>query len=406
VKPAFSLIFAVAGVLSTLALTGCKSDQEQSSPKDLTSPGPSHVVEKTTPHENQTTPPANTTIDNEVVATVRGDAITLKDLEPVLMEAYGLDVLLKIVELNLVRQEAARLHVVITPQDIANEKTLTMIQLKRAARQVNEAGGSTTQPDVDISPEEAEQLLQQVMAQGHLSRPEFDILMEINAHLRAISAPQVDKSLTEDAIHNQFNVMYGEKIRVKYIDCSDMAEAAQVSRDLAAGKNFDDLMRIPLKTGAAVPRGGDLPPFTINDNRLPPEFRQVAFQLKTGEVSDAISINGHFYIVKLIERISPEHAKYEDYRDSVRRELRDQAILAAMSAMRQNLGKMALDSLNIKDPILRRQWDQRMADKTGEIHDDQEIRRQLDAQHAPPTRPAATAPADMAAPATKPATAP
>ncbi len=392
----FSPNFALTIAFAALTLAGCKSDQGPIAPQSVTpSPQP---ASKTIEHQQ----PANT-IDNEVVATVRGDKITLKDLQPVLMDSYGLKVLLELVQLNVVKQEAAKLQIVITPKDIDAEHGLTMIQLKRAVQEINQTGAPSTQPDDGITPAEAQQLLQQVLDKNKLSEPEFDILMEINAYLRAIAAPQVDAKITEDAIRNQFNLMYGEKVRVQYIECGDMAEAAKVHTDWEAGKPFEELsvMRTP---NGPVRRGDLLPPFNVNNNSIPEEFRHVAFLLKLNAISDIVEVKGHFCIIKLLERIPPEHAKYEDYHDSVRDTLREQAIQAAMGAERQKLGEISLGDLTIQDPVLRKQWDALNATHNGEIHDQQEIRRQLDALHAPPTRPT-TAPAE-AAPATKPATMP
>jgi len=214
--------------------------------------------------------------------------------------------------------------------------------------------------------------------------------------------------MTEQAVRNQFNVTYGEKVLVHYIVCGNMEEVAQVRRELAAGKSFEDVARARSRDRASAATGGELPPFTLQDNRFPPEFRQVAFLLKKGQVSDPVQIKQYIYIVKLVDRIPPEHAKFEDYRDAVRRDLYQQSVQAAMAVMRQRLGQMALESLSIKDPVLREQWEERVARKDGQIRDMQEIRHHLDREHAPPTTlPAFEAPGGPAAPpATQPATAP
>ena len=325
--------------------------------------------------------------DDEVIATVRGDKITRKDLEPVLEEGYGLNVLLTLVQLDLVEQEAAKQGVGVTPADVVGERAVTMKNLARSIEEMDSGGQPTTEPSDNLSSDQQEQLLDQVLQQQHVSRAEFNVILQINAYLRKLAEPTVNARLTDDAVRQQFNVMYGEKVIVHYILCNNMSEAAEVRRDLAGGKSFEDVARARSLDRRTAYTGGELPPFTLQDNRFPPEFKQVAFGLKKGEVSDPVQIERFIYIVKLIDRIPPAHARFEDYRDSVKDELRESAVQAAMTAMRNRLGKMALDSLSIQDPILARQWADKINQKTGQIKDAKQLREELDRQHAPATVP-------------------
>jgi foldase protein PrsA len=350
----------------------------------------------------QTTAP---NFDDEVVATVRGDRITRKDLEPVLEEGYGLNVLLTLVQLDLVEQEAAKQAVVVTPADVASERTITMNNLVRATEEMDSAGQPTTEPTDNLSSDQQNQLLDQLLQQQHVSRAEFNVILEVNAYLRKLAEPTVNAKLTDDAVRQQFNVMYGEKVVVHYIVCNNMAEAGEVRRDLAAGKSFEDIARARSLDRRTAYTGGELPAFTLQDNRFPPEFKQVAFGLKKGEVSDPVQIARFIYIIKLVDRIPPAHARFEDYRDSVRKELYESTVQAAMKVMRDNLGRMALDSLSIRDPILAKQWADKMNKTNGQVKDSEQLRRELDSQHAPATIPSGPA-LEQSAPNTSPSPAP
>ena len=162
-----------------------------------------------------------------------------------------------------------------------------------------------------------------------------------------------------------------------------MNEAADVRRDLASGKSFEDVARARSRDRASGMNGGELPPFTLQDNRFPPEFKQLVFLLQKGQISDPLQIGQFIYIAKLVDRIPPEHARFEDYKDAVRQDLYDQAVAAAMTALRQRLATMALQEMQIEDPVLSKQWEERVARKDGQIKDLQEIRRQMDQQHLP-----------------------
>jgi hypothetical protein len=181
-----------------------------------------------------------------------------------------------------------------------------------------------------------------------------------------------------------------------------MNDVADVRRDLAAGKSFEDVARARSQDQRTAPSGGELPPFTLQDNSIPDVFRQTAFFLKKGQVSDPLQLNGFIYIIKLVDRVAPAHAKYEDYKDAVRQDLYEKTVQAAMAVMRQKLWKMAQDNMEIKDPELRRQWEALLARRNGNVRDMQEIRRQMDREHAA----AATQPAPATPPTTQPATEP
>ena len=376
-----------------LALQGCQSDSS--------SPAPAAPVAA----------PANPISESDTVATVRGDVITRRDLEPVLIEGYGLDVLLRLVQLDLVEQEAANLHISVTPDDVANERSLTISDLKRATEELSGNGQPTSQPDEEFTPDQENQLLNQLLEQQHVSKPEFDLIMRTNAYLRKIAEPLVESKLTEDAIRKQFNMMYGEKVLVRCIVCDDLNGATQVRRDLAAGKSFEEVARLRSVDPQMAVTGGELPPFTYQDSNYPPEIRQVAFDLKKGEVSDAVQLGQHIYILKLIDRIPPAYAKFEDYHDAVKKVLIEANIKQVMKTLRDRLAQMALDSLHIRDPILQQQWQDKIQRKNGEIHDADQIRQELDKQHERSAIPGSqgsdqTLPAQAAPPATMPDTAP
>lgn len=386
--------FVTALLLTPLLLQGCRSE-----------PAPDSA-DKAAISSLPAPPTVGSDPNNEVIATVRGDVITRKDLDPLLMEAYGLPVLLTLVQLDLVEQEAAKQHLIVTPQDVAEERVITLDNLERATQQMESNGLPTTQPET-LSDVQKEQLLSQLLQQQHVSKPEFNVILQVNAYLRKIAGPTVNKNLTDDAIHRQFNAMYGEKVVVHYIVCNNMTEVAEIRGALAKGQSFEEVARLRSRDRQTAATGGELPPFTLADNRFPEEFKQLVFNLKVGEVSDPVQIGKFIYIAKLIDRIPPAQARFEDYRDSVKKDLYDNTVQAAMKAMRDQLARMALDSLRIHDPVLQQQWLDRINNKSGQIQDQDQIRQELDKEHAPAgTQPLAAPQIAAEPPATRPATAP
>lgn len=366
-------------LLPVLLLCGCKTSEPASN-----QPSYSPAIQQAPAPQDQ------------VLATIDGESVMLSQLEPVLVQAYGLNILLDFVQRDLAQQKASELNISLTPQDISDERALTLLMLKREAHGLRE-GGPTTQPDNDeLTPAEASQLLEQMLDQAHMTRTEFDLIMQINAYLRKIVAPRVQEQMTDDAVRRQFNALYGEKVLIHYIVVKTMNDVADVRRDLAAGKSFEDVARARSQDQRTAPSGGELPPFTLQDNSIPDVFRQTAFFLKKGQVSDPLQLNGLIYIIKLVDRIPPAHAKFEDYREAVRQDLYDKMVQAAMAVMRQELWKTAQDDMDIKDPELRRQWEALLARRNGSVRDMQDIRREMDRQHAAattqPLTPATTQP--------------
>ncbi len=373
-------------ILGGLLLQGCRSE----------APSPAQQAGEGLPPNTNLPPPPLTpggssfsggtsaSPDNDIIATVRGDVITRRDLEPVLIEAYGLNVLLTLVQLDLVEQEAARQHIVVTPQDVNNERSITLDNLERATQQMESNGEPTTQPDT-LTAQQKEQLLGQLLEQQHVSKAEFNLILQVNAYLRKIAEPKVNANITEDAVRKQFNALYGERVVVHYIVCNSMSEVAEVRAMLAKGQSFEEVARLRSRDRRTAATGGELPPFTLADNRFPDAFKQVVFNLKVGEVSDPVEIGKFIYIAKLIDRIPPAQARFEDYRVAVRKDLYDNTVQAAMKAMRDELARMALSSLHIKDPVLAQQWADKINNRSGQIEDQNQIRSELDREHAPPT---------------------
>jgi parvulin-like peptidyl-prolyl isomerase len=410
--------FVAANLVALLVLAGCGS-QKPATPETVATANlpPVPKVNQTKENPGMGNPSAQAVHDYEddVIATVQGDKITRRDLDPVLIEGYGLNVLLTLVQLDLAEQEAARQGLTVTPADVTNERIITMQNLRTATEQVDAMGQPTTEPET-ISASQEEQLLDQILQQQHVSRAEFNKILQINANLRKIAEPKVQASLTEDKVRAKFDATYGEKAVVHYIQCRDMNEVTEVRRELAAGKTFEDVAKARSLDRLTAPAGGALPPFSRQDMRYPPEIKAVVFDLKVGEVSDPVQHGQFIYLFKLIEKIPPQHAKFEDYKADMKKELFDDTVKVRMKLMRDELAREAMASLLIKDPVLQQQWMNRLNEKNAAAQGENQLRQDLDRQHSTtmpagagemgPAGPGAAVPESEAAPATMPATMP
>ena len=136
-------------------------------------------------------PPADIT-----EATITGSVITRRDLEKPLIEAFGLNMLLKLVELDLAKQQTRRMGVTVSQADIAAEGQRYVDEAFKDDKRLADMRDQIDQKSHDGKTAEAEQIrqsilqeqqrsLQQLLDNKRLSRTEFNLAMETNAYLRA-----------------------------------------------------------------------------------------------------------------------------------------------------------------------------------------------------------------------------
>jgi parvulin-like peptidyl-prolyl isomerase len=223
-----------------------------------------------------------------------------------------------------------------------------------------------------------EAMLQQTLARQNMTMAEFDLLMEANANLRKVIEKQVAGKVTEENIREAFNLLYGENVRIRHIQCTNMTEIGEVQRRLAAGESFEAVAKALSRNAQTRGLGGELPPFSRQTPNLPDMFKQVAFSLKNpGEVSDPVEANGAYHLIKLVERIAPKAVKYEDVKGYVRDQLYDRWVIEKMKAYRDELAKRALEGLKISDPVLAKQFADRLARRESELKERDQISREI-----------------------------
>jgi parvulin-like peptidyl-prolyl isomerase len=321
----------------------------------------------------------------EVIATVRGQNITEKELEAPLIEAYGLNMLLELVQLDLAKQEADRQSITVSPQDVENEVDLTLSEFQRATNEASATTEPTTQPSGPLSATEREKLLALLLSGQRITRPEFDIAMERNAYLRKLVAPQATADLTDENLHERFNAVYGEKARVRFIRLPDMMSVARVEDDLKAGQTFEEEMSLHAYDSVGRASTGVPPPFTRKDAEYPLEFREVVFNLKPGQVSDPVQIKDAIYLVQLIEFIPPRYVKFEDVKDWLKQDLYEREVQARLKQYLESLAQVARETMEIRNPVLKQQWD-------ANLKNAEDLRQQLQREQAASTT---TRPADQ-----------
>ena len=176
-------------------------------------------------------PPAapQPTPQQQIVAEVGPAKVTSDQLIRTLIDGYGLNVLLNLVQLEIAKQNTAKANIIVTPADIAAERDLTIENMfkdsneKQLDRLNTLLGENKTAEAAKLRDEikhDNDQALGQFLANQHISEAEFNIVIETNANLRKLAAPQLKGKISDENLKDAFNALYGETVRCRHIQCN------------------------------------------------------------------------------------------------------------------------------------------------------------------------------------------
>lgn len=373
---------------SAALLAGCNSSNKTT---DVT---PTHRPIDVAPATHQTT----TFTGDDVLARIGDTTVTRGQLQDSLFQAFGFDMLMLLVQRNIAHDACRAQGFVVSPEDIEKE------ELAAVAYVAQNTPGAEGQDPAKL----VEYILSQPHKPGEVStKAEWDIVMDTNAHLRKLAEPLLKDAITPEAIQQEFDERYGAAIQVRHLAVANPQEAASIKAKLAAGADFVDLIRT-YSRNPDKHEGGLVPPFTIKSQKFPEGFKRVAFALKDGEVSDPVSAEGSYHLLRVEKRIAPKAIKIEDMREPIREDLQERVIFQGVKKLRTDFGQQALAQLKVEDPTLRAEFEKRLKARDQLIRDKVKIKEEMEKQRqetpslmTPPPG-SATQPAAPAAPATKP----
>jgi parvulin-like peptidyl-prolyl isomerase len=297
---------------------------------------------------------------NPVVAVVGGTPIRLDQLVGPMKQADGLKFLLQLAVLQEARNLAARNGYTITEPDLQHERDVVIEDLRRQILdQQSSAIYSTTQPAGPTN-QQLEDLLPRVLQQRGISDAEFRIKLETTACIRKVIEKDVLGTITDDEIHQRFNLLYGETVHVRVIRLDNLQQVAVAKQRLA----IDDFSAVATQMSQdpiSARIGGDLPPFSLQSPDYPAIFKEEAFKLKVGDVSEPVEVNGSFFLIKLIERIPPKAVSFADEKDYVTDLVRWEKVQAAIQMETNELGENVRREMLITDRELAEQYKARVA---------------------------------------------
>ena len=420
---------AIAVILAaTAAVAGCRhgSHGSTTTPVIPSATRPASTLPVLQPPTNAVIPPTtvpvtvapNVPVKPQTVALVAprpAPLATVADIEVsrervvnLLVQSYGLNMLRRVVQVDMSRQELTKEGLTLSADDIARERKTTLQKMfaennQKLVDQINEAEAAGRVDEVrelrGKIDKDNEGLLKQLLTQQQLTPEMFDMQMESNACLRKVVEKHMPGKITEEMERQAFNTIYGETVRIRHIQCSNIVEISEAQRRLAGGEPFEQVAIKLSRNATTRTLGGEFPPFSRETPHIPQQFKDVAFSLKVGEVSDPVETNGTYHLLKLVAKVAPKAIKFEDVRGSVHELLYDRWVTEEMKVVRDKLGQKALESMKINDPVMARQYNDLLTKRDNEIKDRDQIGRELErereaqAREAIATsRPATTAP--------------
>ncbi len=327
------------------------------------------VVKGSTP-----SPTTGPTGNNEIVARVvsnTGGALNIprSELDAALYDAYGLQFLFNVVELDLAKTTLARQGMTLEQADIDRERRLTLKKL------------CGDQPESDW-----EHLLDQTLERQHLTRTEFEIrAIKIGACLRKIVEPLIANSLPEEAVHRGFGQIYGEKRQIADIQVGSLTDSFKVRQQLQAGVPFGKVAQQMSTDNLTAPLGGEWQPFSSQspENIVPKAIKESAFAMeKIGEInSGTLQAGSNYHIIQLRNIIQPKAARYEDVKGDVRKLLEAQLVELKVKALREELDQLAQQQIEVFEPNLKGQWDKILDARRPKSVDRGKVLRDIDKEH-------------------------
>jgi len=261
------------------------------------------------------------------LAFVNGEPVTVADLRAGLFDIAGREAL---GELILDRAVAAR-GVTVTNDDVAAERRHMLTMLS---------------PD----PDEAARLLTELRLRRGLSDARFTALLRRNAALRKLVADQA--AVTPAAIQQAYMLDYGPRYRGRVIVTRTLNRAAEL-RVLAMDQPFAELA-LKHSTDPSSTVGGLLPPISPEDDAYPKAIRDTLARLSVGQVSEPVSVEGGFAILKLEEQSPASDVPLERVRDELAARVRLRAERLLMDQLARELIGQA--SVVVLDGDLNRVW--------------------------------------------------
>ncbi|MBI1337250.1 MAG: hypothetical protein GC164_09850 [Phycisphaera sp.] len=312
-------------------LPGCAGDSGGMPWDEGTPPPPSAQNRATSENLNQDSARPQSDL-NKPIAFIDGQPVQWGDISNALLEAQGAQVLGELVLEQRLNALMARRGLKTDDQAIDHEQSYLLESLSDNADQ-------------------AQRLLNELRDRRGLGKERYQRFLRNRAMMRALVRD--DAVVTDTAIRQAYELRFGPLYEVRIIVTPNLSAAADAVRRARAGETFSDLA-VAVSTDSSRSQGGLLSPLSLEDPTYPKVVRDVIRALSPGQVSDPVSLESGYAVVKLERKIERKQPPFDDVKDelalSVRRNVED---LLMQQLARSELTQAQVVPMN---PALAKGW--------------------------------------------------
>ena len=275
------------------------------------------------------------------IAVINGHEIDNQRFNDLLMQVCGLRVFETVLNWTVVQQACNGAGIQTDNEDFTK---LVNAEIQR----VLDAFGAN-----GVSEADRPKLLQAVLQKQGISNVEFQMSMQQQAGLRALSKGHVDVS--DDEVKQRFEADYGDKAVVRIVRIQDGAQPALVTASKVregVEKQKRDISDVAREMGlqienVRIPKNADGPGIK--------EIRDTAFQLKPGQLSASVPQNGVNYLI-FLDKIEPAQTdvKFDSVKEKVKKEVQTTKEQQWMANQLMYLRSQA--RVDVNDPVLGREY--------------------------------------------------
>lgn len=262
------------------------------------------------------------------LAYLNGRLITLKDLQQPFIEVSGGQVLAEMVLDQMVQHRLGKAGLKLTDEHLHAEQRVMAV---------------TLHADRDV----AARLLGQLRQRRGLGEHRFRNLLRRNAGLRLLVQDQVQ--VPDASVRQAHELRHGPRFEARLIMVESLSQASGLVRRARSGESFIALAR-QNSTDSSRVHGGLLPLISPVDSTFPKAIRAVLGRLTPGHISDPVSMENGFGILKLEREIDPQAIEFDDVKNELAQQVRRRYERALMEQLARTLIREA-DLIVVSRPL-------------------------------------------------------
>lgn len=258
--------------------------------------------------------------DDRVAAVVNGDPIMKDELFDMMYAQEGKEILDQLITRQLIIQEAARLGVEVSEEDVDEE----------------------IDKIIDESFMGSEEEFLMLLDQYGVAIEVFREDARLNMLAREIAMAQTDFT-DEDGreFFEEHRHLYEqqEEVEARHILVETEDEAEEVALLLEEGEDFVELAAEYSTDSSNKDDGGYLGSFARG--RMVEPFDEVAFSLEVGELSEPVETQFGYHIIEVLDRREKEELEYEDVSEQVMEAMADEQVSIILNELLPELYEQA-----------------------------------------------------------------